>query len=154
MSDRADPEIDRMRRLLAPFLVGCLALGCTAASGEVQSEGCAGDDAGCAPEGGIDVELAPADSFSRVMEADACALVSKAVVARALELNCAVTMRICPDLVRVHSGTACLLYDSDRLAECAADLASFHACGPLVALPCAPLDLAGTAPAGCASAPE
>jgi hypothetical protein len=132
------------------FLVAAALAGCAAGVA----------DPGDAEPGALDVEAAsgvtPVETMlgrapvALMLEIEACELLDDAVGERALELGCAVTTRVCPDLVRVDAGEACLVYDAVRVRRCAERLRTLELCGPVPHLPCDAMHLAATAPTGCA----
>jgi hypothetical protein len=104
----------------------------------------------CGAEAPIDArESAPASHPPPLSEAAACAALTNVYWEHALEMGCPVTIRTCPDYLRVEQGEACLLYDAASVYRCMDLWRDTQSCAALAATPCEPIAIAASAPEGC-----
>jgi hypothetical protein len=120
--------------------------------GEVADD--VGEDA--APESNCGTACEPGtrhqpepDPPREIGEAEACATLTDAYVEHALEMGCPVTIRPCPEYLRLEQGQACLMYDGDSIDECIALWRSTASCSQLAQNACEPEAIEGSAPRGC-----
>jgi hypothetical protein len=91
----------------------------------------------------------PEPNGTKTSEADACDKVQAAYKSKALTLNCAATVRTCPQFLRVHYDPDCMQYDAGSVEGCVAFFKQILKCTDLVETACLLTAYPETAPAGC-----
>lgn len=89
---------------------------------ESSGDGEGSDDRPSAPPDAPESTPGPNDAVGEngqhITEAAACETLVDAQEARAIELGCLMTMRICPTFLRVMTGEACVEYDEGSVQLC------------------------------------
>jgi hypothetical protein len=118
------------------------------ACGDSGSAGGDGGAGGAVPDDG---RFRPDPSGVAIDEADACGRLLDAAENVRGELQCVLTLRTCPDLVRLPAGDSCLNYDEGTIDGCVDYLEASADCDELKARleSCVFLPIEGSAPAGC-----
>jgi hypothetical protein len=105
-------------------------------------------DASCAESCRVETRPLP-DEQPELGEDEACEALTDAYQRRGIELSCPLTIRVCPDYLRVEHGEACLAYDADSVADCIDRWRAADSCEQLMATACSVRSIPGSAPGGC-----
>jgi hypothetical protein len=115
--------------------------------------GDSGSATGAGGAGGTpdDGRFRPEPSGVAIDEADACGRLLDAAENVRGELQCVLTLRTCPDLVRLPAGEDCLTYDEGTVDGCVGYYEASTDCDDLKARleDCVYVAIDGSAPAGC-----
>jgi hypothetical protein len=118
----------------------------------VAPTGCGGsEDDGSGGAGGVDDgRFRPDPSGVAIDEADACGRLLEAAESARGDLQCVLTLRTCPDLVRL-TGEDCLTYDEGTVDGCVEYFEASTDCEDLKGRleNCVYLPIEGSAPSGC-----
>lgn len=82
-------------------------------------------------------------------ESDTCNTIVGNYHAHGLELGCATTTHVCPDMLRFSFGQACLQYHTNTVESCRQRIVSSTSCEELWATSCDVVPVADSAPLGC-----
>lgn len=82
-------------------------------------------------------------------ESDTCNTIVGNYHAHGLELGCATTTHVCPDMLRFSFGQACLQYHADTVESCRQRIVNSTSCEELWATSCDVMPVADSAPLGC-----
>jgi hypothetical protein len=136
----------RLVLLAACVLAGVGALACGDSGTGSGATGAGG--AGGTPDDG---RFRPEPSGVAIDEADACGRLLDAAENVRGELQCVLTLRTCPDLVRLPAGQDCLTYDEGTIDGCVAYFEASADCDDLKARleSCVYAPIEGSAPSGC-----
>ena len=84
-----------------------------------------------------------------VNEADACEAIIGNYHDHGIELGCATTTHVCPDMLRFAFGQACLQYDGASVNDCVDRIRDADSCESLWASSCNVMPVPQSAPDGC-----
>jgi hypothetical protein len=82
-------------------------------------------------------------------EASACDAIIGTYHAQGLEIGCATTTHVCPDMLRFAFGQACLQYQASSVQACTQRIRAATTCDELWTMSCNVVPVPDSAPAGC-----
>lgn len=87
-------------------------------------------------------------------EAEACDAIVGGYHAHGLEIGCATTTHVCPDMLRFAFGQACLQFEGESVNECVRKIGEATTCEDLWNMSCDVVPVPESAGAGCPADPQ
>ena len=84
-----------------------------------------------------------------MMEAEACDAVVTTYHMHGLDIGCATTTHVCPDMLRFAFGQECLQYETDTVMACKQRIEDTTSCEELWQMSCDLVPVPNSAPQGC-----
>jgi hypothetical protein len=100
-------------------------------------------------EAGSFIADTPAPQPAIIDEAETCDTIVGSYHMHGLELGCATTTHVCPDMLRFAFGQACLQFENPTVQHCKQRIEAATSCEELWAMSCDVVPVADSAPAGC-----